>query len=294
MAQTWSVIRGDTETQISGGTLSYRVSVTNVGAPPKRNLSTRGPFQHGESFYGFRYDKRIISLVFFADAASLSLADAQRDDIYNLWRGVEGETDPAPAKPRRQAGQASRRESGGKAAAQDKDPGTGFEALQRLLEGADLAYGKTGAREDEPELRLPGAIEDGEALPGLARDRDHQGLQALRGEPRLERLARRTAEGQQAGRPSAETPDHPGDVDAPAPRILPRRIAAELVLGLDDIDRRLEVEGGIEGQGRNARPEPFLSHPRSPGPHCRDRWPCSADSRQRRRVRAGRARAARP
>ena len=92
MAQTWSVIRGDTETQISGGTLSYRVSVTNVGAPPKRNLSTRGPFQHGESFYGFRYDKRIISLVFFADAASLSLADAQRDDIYNLWRGVEGET----------------------------------------------------------------------------------------------------------------------------------------------------------------------------------------------------------
>ena len=92
MAQTWSVIRGDTETQVSGGTLSYRVAATGIGAPPKRNISTRGPFQNGETFTAFRYDKRIISLVFFADAATLALADAQRDSIYNLWKGIEGET----------------------------------------------------------------------------------------------------------------------------------------------------------------------------------------------------------
>ena len=92
MAQTWSVIRGDVETQVSGGVLSYRVSASNIGSPPKRNLSTRGPFQNGETFYGFRYDKRIMSLVFFADASSLILADAQRDDVYNLWKGIEGET----------------------------------------------------------------------------------------------------------------------------------------------------------------------------------------------------------
>ena len=92
MAQTWSVIRGDIETQISGGTLSYRVAATNIGAPPKRTIATRGVFQNGQSFYGFRYSKRILSLVFFADAASLALADAMRDDIYELWRGIEGET----------------------------------------------------------------------------------------------------------------------------------------------------------------------------------------------------------
>jgi hypothetical protein len=92
MAQTWYVIRGDTTTQISGGTLSYRVSASNIGAPPKRNLSIRGPFQNGESFQGFRYDKRIMSLVFFSDASTLSLADSQRDDIYDLWKGIENET----------------------------------------------------------------------------------------------------------------------------------------------------------------------------------------------------------
>jgi hypothetical protein len=92
MAQTWYVIRGDTTTQISGGTLSYRVSASNIGAPPKRNLSIRGPFQNGESFLGFRYDKRIMSLVFFSDASTLSLADSQRDDIYDLWKGIENET----------------------------------------------------------------------------------------------------------------------------------------------------------------------------------------------------------
>ena len=92
MAQTWSVIRGNIETQIRGGTLSYRGAATNIGAPPKRNLSTSGPFQEGETFFGFRYDSRLITLVFFADAASLALADAMRDDIYELWRGIEGET----------------------------------------------------------------------------------------------------------------------------------------------------------------------------------------------------------
>ena len=92
MAQTWSVIRGDIETQVSGGALSYRVSATNIGGPPKRNLSISGPFQEGETFFGFRYDSRLITLVFFADAASLALADAMRDDIYELWRGIEGET----------------------------------------------------------------------------------------------------------------------------------------------------------------------------------------------------------
>ena len=92
MAQTWYVIRGDTETQISGGTVSYRVSARNIGAPPKRNIAVRGPFQQGETFYSFRYEKRIISLVFHAVTSSLALADARRDDIYNLWKGIEGET----------------------------------------------------------------------------------------------------------------------------------------------------------------------------------------------------------
>jgi hypothetical protein len=92
MAQTWYVIRGGTETQVSGGTLSYRISASNIGAPPKRNISVRGPFQQGETFYSFRYEKRIISLVFHAVTSSLTLADARRDDIYNLWKGIEGET----------------------------------------------------------------------------------------------------------------------------------------------------------------------------------------------------------
>ena len=92
MAQTWAVIRGNIETVISGGTLSYRVSSTGIGAPRKRNLSTRGPFQQGETFYAFRYEKRIMSLVFYAESTSLALADVRRDSIYNLWKGIEGET----------------------------------------------------------------------------------------------------------------------------------------------------------------------------------------------------------
>ena len=92
MAQTWAVIRGDIETVVSGGALSYRVSASGIGAPPKRNLSTRGPFQQGETFYAFRYEKRIMTLVFHAEATSLALADTRRDDIYNLWKGIEGET----------------------------------------------------------------------------------------------------------------------------------------------------------------------------------------------------------
>ena len=92
MAQTWYVIRGNTQTQISGGTLSYRVSASNIGAPPKRNISVRGPFQQGETFYSFRYEKRIMTLAFHAVTSSLALADARRDDIYTLWKGIEGET----------------------------------------------------------------------------------------------------------------------------------------------------------------------------------------------------------
>jgi hypothetical protein len=92
MAQAWSIIRWDSEIKISGGTISYRISSSNIGAPLKRNLSTSGPFQDGEFFVGFRYDSRLITLVFFADAASLALADAMRDDIYELWRGIEGQT----------------------------------------------------------------------------------------------------------------------------------------------------------------------------------------------------------
>ena len=92
MAQTWAVIRGDIETVVSGGTLSYRVSASGIGAPPKRKISTRGPFQQGETFYAFRYEKRIMTLVFHAEATSLAMADTRRDDIYNLWKGIEGET----------------------------------------------------------------------------------------------------------------------------------------------------------------------------------------------------------
>ena len=92
MAQVWSVIRDGVKTQISGGTLNWRVSATNIGAPPKRNLSNRGPLQYGATFTGFRYDTRVLSLVFFADAATLALADARRDEIYELWRGIENES----------------------------------------------------------------------------------------------------------------------------------------------------------------------------------------------------------
>lgn len=92
MAQTWQVIRGSTTYTVSGGTYSWRVSAIGVGAPPKRNLSIRGPFQDGATPTGFRYDPRVLSLVFYSDAASLSLADARRDDIYNIWKGIEGQS----------------------------------------------------------------------------------------------------------------------------------------------------------------------------------------------------------
>lgn len=92
MAQVWQVIRGSTTYTVSGGTYGYRVSAIGTGAPPKRNLTIKGPYQDGSTFVGFRYDQRNLALVFFSDTASLSLADARRDAIYNIWKGIEGQS----------------------------------------------------------------------------------------------------------------------------------------------------------------------------------------------------------
>jgi hypothetical protein len=91
MAQTWQVIRGGTTYTVSGGTYSYLVAAMGIGAPPKRNISVRGPQQHGHTITDFRYDARQIRLVYHFDKASLALADTNRDSIYNIWKGIEGE-----------------------------------------------------------------------------------------------------------------------------------------------------------------------------------------------------------
>jgi len=91
MAQTWQVIRGGTTYTVSGGTYSYAVAAQGIGAPPKRNISQRGPFQHGHTITDFRYDARQIRLIYHFDKASLALADTNRDSIYSIWKGIEGE-----------------------------------------------------------------------------------------------------------------------------------------------------------------------------------------------------------
>lgn len=90
MAATWEIIRNGVATNISSPALLWTLQATGIGAPPKRNISVRGPQQHGHSIVDFRYDARSLALVFGYEATSLADADARRDTIYGLLRGITG------------------------------------------------------------------------------------------------------------------------------------------------------------------------------------------------------------
>lgn len=90
MAYTVQVIRGATTYTVTGGTYSNLVAMQGIGAPTKRNIAIRGPFQHGQTITDFRYDARQITLVFHAYKATLSAADTNRDSLYDIWKGVSG------------------------------------------------------------------------------------------------------------------------------------------------------------------------------------------------------------
>ena len=95
MAETWQIIRDGVTTNISSGGTSgflWTLQAVGIGAPPKRNISVRGPQQHGHSIVDFRYDARQISLVFGFEASSLTNAEARRDQAYSLFAGMVGDT----------------------------------------------------------------------------------------------------------------------------------------------------------------------------------------------------------
>lgn len=87
-SETWEIIRNGVATNISSSALLWTLQATNIGAPPKRNISVRGPQQHGHTITDFRYDARSMALIFGFEADSLADADARRDIIYNLLKGV--------------------------------------------------------------------------------------------------------------------------------------------------------------------------------------------------------------
>lgn len=74
----WS-LSGNGETIIFDGSPFWLVSAIGVGMGPVRRLSERGPFQHGVTDVGFRYDPRVINLVTALTAESLGDADTARD-----------------------------------------------------------------------------------------------------------------------------------------------------------------------------------------------------------------------
>lgn len=83
---TYEVYRGNEYWPLSGGSLCYRVSTTNLGLPPVRRLRQRGPFQQGVSDRGFRLDERTLLLELFFQATSLADADTRRDTLAEIFK----------------------------------------------------------------------------------------------------------------------------------------------------------------------------------------------------------------
>lgn len=83
---TYEVYRGNEYWPLSGGSLCYRVSTTNLGLPPIRRLRQRGPFQQGVSDRGFRLDERTLLLELFFQATSLADADTRRDTLAEIFK----------------------------------------------------------------------------------------------------------------------------------------------------------------------------------------------------------------
>jgi len=83
---SYEVFRGNEYWPLSGGSLCYRVSTTNVGLPPVRRLRQRGPFQQGVSDRGFRLDERTLLLELFFQATSMADADTRRDTLAEVFK----------------------------------------------------------------------------------------------------------------------------------------------------------------------------------------------------------------
>ena len=57
--------------------------------PPARRLTQRSPQQHGHTDLGYRYDARQLRLPFLFDTTTLALADARREDIYDIFKELD-------------------------------------------------------------------------------------------------------------------------------------------------------------------------------------------------------------
>lgn len=57
-----------------------------LGMAPSRRLSERGPMQHGETDRGYRYDPRVLSLIFGISGQSMADYWDARDALYRLFR----------------------------------------------------------------------------------------------------------------------------------------------------------------------------------------------------------------
>ena len=91
MAQTWQAVVGATTYNLNDGTISRLLpGVQGAGMPPARRLVQRSPQQHGHTDLGYRYDARQLRLPFLFDTTSLALADARRDDIYDIFKSLTG------------------------------------------------------------------------------------------------------------------------------------------------------------------------------------------------------------
>jgi len=91
MAQTWQAVVGATTYNLNDGTISRLLpGVQGAGMPPARRLTQRSPQQHGHTDLGYRYDARQLRLPFLFDTTSLALADARRDDIYDIFKSLTG------------------------------------------------------------------------------------------------------------------------------------------------------------------------------------------------------------
>ena len=167
------------------------------------------------------------------------------------------------------------RHAGRQAAARDDERRRRRDARQRFQTRLPFGIAERRAREDQAKLLAGGLVEDRQILPRVVRGRDHDASHAFALEQISQQLPGGAAGRVNRGRVDAEPPENPGDVDPASPGIAMGRRASHLGERHHLLDRRRDVERGVDGEGddlrhRNIsqwlRPPPNCASPRTRHP----------------------------
>ena len=83
-----SLIYGGTTTSLTDGTIGRLLRFDGTGEAPLHRLEERGPQQHGSTDIGFRLDPRIIDMVLWLNASSLSALEDKRKLLADAFRAT--------------------------------------------------------------------------------------------------------------------------------------------------------------------------------------------------------------